>query len=178
MTNIETGYANTGANQSFLWSPTTTTTSSPSVGRTQSADSLDSQPNDSSSDGDDYSLSSANERSQEFHKRKQQQKLYFIAKELYSSEEVFIDVLRLLNCDFRSAVEQHIPEDVLLSILKYLPQLQNINEQLVTDLKTRIDDWPNHQRISGNGSVPEVSTETLSQDSANRFKVNGAMFQL
>lgn len=141
MTNIESNSDNTG-NQSFLWSQQ-------EIRHSPSVDSIDSQPIDSSSDGDDYSLSSANEQSEEFHKRKQQQKLYFIAKELYSSEEVFIDVLRLLNCDFREAVEQHIPEEVLNSILKLLPQLLQINEQLLTDLKIRIDDWPNHQRISG-----------------------------
>jgi len=117
----------------------------------QSIDSIDSQPIDSSSDGDDYSLSSAQEQTPEYLQRKQQSKLYFIAKELYSSEEVFIDVLHLLNTDFRKAVEQHIPEDVLQSILKLLPQLLQINQQLLNDLKTRIDDWANHQRISGMG---------------------------
>ena len=116
----------------------------------QSVDSIDSQAGiDSSSDGDDYSLSSANELTPEYAKRKQNQKLFFIARELYSSEEVFIDVLHLLNNDFRSAVEHHLPEDVLNSILKLLPQLLQINEQLLADLKTRIDDWANHQRISG-----------------------------
>ncbi len=114
-----------------------------------SIDSLDSQPIDSSSDGDDYSLTSANEQSPEFFKRRQQQKLFFIAKELYSSEEVFVDVLHLLNCDFRSAVAIHLPEEVLNSILKLLPQLQQINEQLLSELKSRIDNWANNQRISG-----------------------------
>ena len=146
MTNIESSCDNKG-NESFLWS-TQPVRHSPSV------DSLDSQPIDSSSDGDDYSLSSANEQSEEFLKRKQLQKLFFIARELYSSEEIFIDVLRLLNNDFREAVKEHIPEEALNSILKLLPQLLQINEQLLTDLKTRIDDWPNHQRISGKTNLP------------------------
>ncbi|CAG2119809.1 unnamed protein product, partial [Medioppia subpectinata] len=137
------------------------------IQHSHSLDSLSSPqttPADTSSEGDDYSLSSEptntststatggadslDRRSPDYQRRKQQQKLFFIARELYSSEEVFIDVLHLLNTDFRAAVEPHIPDEVLQSILKLLPQLLQINEQLVKDLKSRIDDWPNHQRIS------------------------------
>jgi len=54
----------------------------------QSIDSIDSQPIDSSSDGDDYSLSSAQEQTPEYLQRKQQSKLYFIAKELSKCQKL------------------------------------------------------------------------------------------
>jgi hypothetical protein len=116
-----------------------------------SHDSLDSQTIDSSSDGDDVSVSSmvTLDQSPEFEKRQRQQKLFFIAKEMCSSEEVFVDVLKLLNCDFREAVANHIPDEALASILQYLPQLQQINEKLLSELQARIEDWPKNQRISG-----------------------------
>ncbi|CAG2176796.1 unnamed protein product, partial [Oppiella nova] len=143
MTNTSSGSDSNSADTSTTGPPIQ------SIHRVHSYSSIDSQtPIDSSSDGDDYSLSSANRQSPEYQRRRQQQKLYYIARELYSSEEVFIDVLHLLNDDFRSVAEPHLPDDVLQPILKLLPQLLQINEQLVTDLKDRIDDWPNHQRIS------------------------------
>ena len=51
--------------------------------------------------------------------------------------------------DFRSTVDHAnqslgrpvIPEAILNQIIRYLPQLQRINEDLLTDLKGRIDNW-------------------------------------
>ena len=124
-----------------------------------SNDSNNSQVSDDSSyDHDDdvdtksissVSLSSTTLQSPEFAKRKQQQKLFFIAKELCSSEEVFVNVLHLLTVDFRSAVTGTLPDEVLNNILRLLTPLQQINEQLLAQLKTRIENWQNDQRISG-----------------------------
>ncbi|XP_054153174.1 rhoGEF domain-containing protein gxcJ-like [Oppia nitens] len=145
----------TGKHRHPIQVPNTATTATDTVGcriaidRSESVESLANNNNLSSDgEGDDYSLSSANKQTPEYRKRKQNQKLYFIAKELYSSELVFIDVLQLLNNDFRRAVTDHIPDDVLQQILNYLPQLLKINEQLASELKVRIDNWADHQRIS------------------------------
>jgi len=51
--------------------------------------------------------------------------------------------------EFRSTVDRAnqslgrpvIPEVILNQIIRYLPQLQRINEELLTDLKGRIDNW-------------------------------------
>jgi len=51
--------------------------------------------------------------------------------------------------EFRSAVEQAnkslgrpvIPDAILNQIIRYLPQLQQINENLLSDLKERVDNW-------------------------------------
>ncbi|XP_054153190.1 FYVE, RhoGEF and PH domain-containing protein 6-like [Oppia nitens] len=81
-------------------------------------------------------------------RKQQQKKLFFIAQELYTSEQVFVDVLRLLDDDFRQAVSDHLPAECLQGILKLLPQLLKINEQLLQELKDRMDNWPKHQRIA------------------------------
>ncbi|WAR25165.1 FGD6-like protein [Mya arenaria] len=81
--------------------------------------------------------------------RKKEKKLFMIAKEIASSERVFVDVLRLLNVDFRKHISKAtedqgrpvIPSDTLNRILDYLPQLQNFNEELLADLEDRIEHW-------------------------------------
>jgi len=76
-------------------------------------------------------------------------KAFYIAEELMTSERVFIDVLKLLNVDFRQSVQAAaaeqkcvvIPDADLDKILNSLPQLQSLNEDLLHDLEARIDNW-------------------------------------
>lgn len=112
-------------------------------------------------------------------------KVFLIAQEVMTSERVFVDVLRLLNVDFRNFVlglskdekgEEPravpgpaqspsesssssraapkapavacIPESELNKILNYLPQLQNLNEEILSDLEARITGWERHRKIS------------------------------
>ncbi|KAL0268033.1 UNVERIFIED_CONTAM: hypothetical protein PYX00_010121 [Menopon gallinae] len=82
-------------------------------------------------------------------------KAFLIAKELMTSEEVFIDVLKLLNVDFRNFVEIRnkdknsvIPQSNLNKILNHLPELQTLNEVLLADLKKRILNWETNPKIS------------------------------
>ncbi|XP_068228877.1 FYVE, RhoGEF and PH domain-containing protein 6-like [Palaemon carinicauda] len=103
---------------------------------------------------------------------KRDQKIFLIAKELMTSERVFVDVLRLLNVDFRNYVYENMAdhlnrispaannnnnykvnknvmqEEELNKILNYLPQLQNLNEVILKDLEGRITDWERHKKIS------------------------------
>ncbi|XP_064114383.1 FYVE, RhoGEF and PH domain-containing protein 6-like [Macrobrachium nipponense] len=102
---------------------------------------------------------------------KRDQKIFFIAKELMTSERVFVDVLRLLNVDFRNFVYENMAEHLnrispaannnnykvnknvmqeedLNKILNYLPQLQNLNEVILKDLEGRITDWERQKKIS------------------------------
>ncbi|XP_048739942.2 FYVE, RhoGEF and PH domain-containing protein 6-like isoform X3 [Ostrea edulis] len=88
--------------------------------------------------------------------RKRAKKVFCIAKEICSSEEVFVDVLTLLNVDFRVFVSQAteasgkpvIPNEVLNKILNYLPQLQNLNEELLKDLQTRVAQWEEFPQVA------------------------------
>ena len=83
-------------------------------------------------------------------------KAFYIAEELMTSERVFIDVLKLLNVDFRQSVhaaaaEQKcavIPDADLDKILNSLPQLQSLNEDLLHDLEARIDNWNSVKKIA------------------------------
>ena len=83
-------------------------------------------------------------------------KAFYIAKELMTSERVFIDALKLLNVDFRQSVQAAaaeqkcavIPYADLDKILNSLPQLQRLNEDLLHDLETRINNWNSVKKIA------------------------------
>uniref|UniRef100_A0ACB8FP07 FYVE, RhoGEF and PH domain-containing protein 6 n=1 Tax=Sphaerodactylus townsendi TaxID=933632 RepID=A0ACB8FP07_9SAUR len=83
-------------------------------------------------------------------------KVYHIAKEIMSSEKVFVDVLKLLHIDFRDSVAHAtrqlgkpvIEDRILNQILYYLPQLYELNRDLLRELEERLTHWVNHQRIA------------------------------
>ncbi|XP_070193286.1 uncharacterized protein [Littorina saxatilis] len=87
---------------------------------------------------------------------KREKKVYFIAEEVVKSEKVFVDVLRLLNVDFRKFMSEKtehagspiVPTETLNKILDFLPQLQSFNEMLLKDLTDRIAHWENEKKIS------------------------------
>ncbi|XP_059169715.1 FYVE, RhoGEF and PH domain-containing protein 6-like isoform X2 [Physella acuta] len=93
---------------------------------------------------------------EEIYAQRKAKKVFFIAKEIMSSESTFVDVLRLLNLDFRVHVSMAterlgqpvIPTETLNKILDYLPQLLNFNEDLLKDLTERIEKWEINPRIS------------------------------
>ncbi|XP_067415892.1 FYVE, RhoGEF and PH domain-containing protein 6 [Emydura macquarii macquarii] len=83
-------------------------------------------------------------------------KVYHIVKEIMSSEKVFVDVLKLLHIDFRDAVAHAsrqlgkpvIEDRILNQILYYLPQLYELNRDLLRELEERLSHWIDHQRIA------------------------------
>ncbi|XP_038612207.1 FYVE, RhoGEF and PH domain-containing protein 6 [Tachyglossus aculeatus] len=83
-------------------------------------------------------------------------KAHHIAKEIMSSEKVFVDVLKLLHIDFRDAVAhasrqlgKPVIEDRFLNqILYYLPQLYELNRDLLRELEERMLNWVEQQRIA------------------------------
>ncbi|XP_066561094.1 FYVE, RhoGEF and PH domain-containing protein 6 isoform X2 [Amia ocellicauda] len=83
-------------------------------------------------------------------------KVVHIAREIMSSEKVFVDVLKLLHIDFRDAVAKAsrqsgkpvIEERTLNQILYYLPQLYELNRDLLRELEERVAHWNDHQRIA------------------------------
>lgn len=72
-----------------------------------------------------------------------------IAREIMSSEKVFVDVLKLLHITFREAVEKAssqagkavIDERTLNQILFSLPQLYELNSNLLKELEERVANW-------------------------------------
>lgn len=86
---------------------------------------------------------------------KRDRKIFLIAHEVMTSERVFVNVLRLLNVEFRKFIlewregeEAALPEDDLNKILNFLPQLQDLNEEILQDLEEHIADWERHRKIS------------------------------
>ncbi|XP_077495973.1 uncharacterized protein LOC144106898 isoform X2 [Amblyomma americanum] len=104
------------------------------------------------SDGEETRNMSLDEAARHRRKRKRM----YIARELASSEQVFVDALHLLNKDFREAVRAAseergspiIPDDVLDQILKHLPHLVDLNEELLGQLQDRVDNWEGREQLA------------------------------
>ncbi|XP_077449543.1 FYVE, RhoGEF and PH domain-containing protein 6 isoform X2 [Stigmatopora argus] len=83
-------------------------------------------------------------------------KVAHIAQEIMSSEKVFVDVLKLLHIDFRDAVAKAtrqngkpaVDDRVLGQVLYYLPQLYQLNKDLLRELEERVAHWSEHQRLA------------------------------
>lgn len=87
---------------------------------------------------------------------KKKSKIQHIATEIMSSESVFVDVLKLLHVDFRDAASTAsrqsgkpvIEERLLNQILYYLPQLYELNQDLLRELKQRVAKWDENARLA------------------------------
>lgn len=113
-----------------------------------------------SSDEEDNSSTSSKEHSnqvdQQLEEEIKRKKVVHIAQEIMSSEKVFVDVLKLLHIDFRDAVatathqngKAIVDERILSQILYYLPQLYELNKDLLKELEERVAHWSDHQRLS------------------------------
>uniref|UniRef100_A0A673ZNG4 FYVE, RhoGEF and PH domain containing 6 n=1 Tax=Salmo trutta TaxID=8032 RepID=A0A673ZNG4_SALTR len=107
----------------------------------------------SSNEEDDESSSSSKGDTENGAKRN---KIVHIAREIMSSENVFVNVLKLLHIDFRDAVAKAsrpsgkpiIEEAILNQILYYLPQLYELNQDLLRELEDRVAQWDEHGRLA------------------------------
>ncbi|XP_034259108.1 LOW QUALITY PROTEIN: FYVE, RhoGEF and PH domain-containing protein 6 [Pantherophis guttatus] len=117
--------------------------------------------NSSDEDEDDTNSDSSKgesdaQENKQFRASGKKTKVYHIAKEIMSSEKVFVDVLKLLHIDFRDSVAHAsrqfgkpvIEDKVLNQILYYLPQLYELNRDLLRELEERLSHWIDHQRIA------------------------------
>ncbi|KAM3608591.1 uncharacterized protein V6R79_001337 [Siganus canaliculatus] len=82
-------------------------------------------------------------------------KIHHIATEIMSSESVFVDVLKLLHVDFRDAVSKAsqsgkpvIEERLLNQILYSLPQLYELNQDLLRELEHRVAKWDENAQLA------------------------------
>nr|XP_046183839.1 FYVE, RhoGEF and PH domain-containing protein 6-like [Oncorhynchus gorbuscha] len=115
--------------------------------------SSDEDDNSSTSSKEHLELSEEDRQQEDEVKRK---KLVHIAQEIMSSEKVFVDVLKLLHIDFRDAVAKAtrqngkpvVEERILTQILYYLPQLYQLNRDLLRELEERVAHWGDHQRLA------------------------------
>ncbi|KAM6437264.1 FYVE, RhoGEF and PH domain-containing protein 6 [Liasis olivaceus] len=123
---------------------------------------MNSSDDDDDEDDDDDTNSDSSKGESDAQENKQikatgkKTKVYHIAKEIMSSEKVFVDVLKLLHIDFRDSVAHAsrqlgkpiIEDKILNQILYYLPQLYELNRDLLRELEERLSHWINHQRIA------------------------------
>ncbi|CAN9498849.1 unnamed protein product [Ophioblennius macclurei] len=126
----------------------------------QSDDDIEVNSSDEESEDDSSSLSSKGDPEQPGDCTKQsdkkKSKIQHIATEIMSSESVFVDVLKLLHVDFRDCVSQAscqsgrpvIEERHLNQILYYLPQLYELNQDLLRELKQRVAQWDEHAQLA------------------------------
>ncbi|XP_045892694.1 FYVE, RhoGEF and PH domain-containing protein 6-like isoform X1 [Micropterus dolomieu] len=83
-------------------------------------------------------------------------KIHHIATEIMTSERVFVGVLKLLHVDFREAVSKAsrqsgkpvIEERFLNQILYYLPQLYELNQDLLKELQQRVAKWDEKAQLA------------------------------
>ncbi|KAL7982536.1 hypothetical protein Chor_010134 [Crotalus horridus] len=114
---------------------------------------MNSSDDDDDDDDDTNSDSSKGEsdaqENKQFRAAGKKTKVYHIAKEIMSSEKVFVDVLKLLHIDFRDSVAHAsrqfgkpvIEDKILNQILYYLPQLYELNRDLLRELEERLSHW-------------------------------------
>ncbi|CAB4058066.1 FGD5_6 [Lepeophtheirus salmonis] len=80
------------------------------------------------------------------------QKVAKIAREIMTSEEAYVNNLKLLNVDFRAFVSKEIDDAIppceLNKILSYFPELQLLNSDLLNDFTSRIRNWDSNPKIA------------------------------
>ena len=87
---------------------------------------------------------------------KDEKKVYYIAREIMTSEKVFVDVLRLIHVDFRQFLQERrkgskmtiLPEQEYKGLFSNLPELLMLNEDLLRDFKERIENWDALKKIA------------------------------
>ncbi|KAM6960660.1 FYVE, RhoGEF and PH domain-containing protein 6-like [Aplochiton taeniatus] len=130
------------------------------VARLDNGPSDDDTAHSSDEDGHDSSFSSKEGPEQtevwETNSGLKKTKIHHIATEIMSSESVFVDVLKLLHVDFREAVAKGsgpggkpvIEERHLNQILYYLPQLYELNHDLLRELQDRVAKWDENAQLA------------------------------
>lgn len=85
-----------------------------------------------------------------------ERKILYIAKEIMTSEKVYVDVLKLINIDFRNFIQdarrnsksQIIPTEQFLKIFSNLPEIMMLNSELLRDFEDRVQNWNKHKKVS------------------------------
>ena len=119
----------------------------PDTGSVSDAEQTESgsSPKDERIPADGMSLSKTREK-----------KVYYIAKEVTTSEKVYVDVLRLLNIEFRDYVQRArfesksgiMPDQDFVKLFSNLPELMMLNEDLLRDFEERISNWDDIKKIA------------------------------
>jgi len=139
----------------------TTTHLSPSASDKSSRTSIISSQSGSSESFDDdqgesKSSTSTSQGDDLTPQQRQEKKVYYVAREIMSSEKVFVDVLRLLNIEFREYVERKmqesrveiLPDEDFARMFSNLPELLIFNEDMLKDFEDRVENWDTLKKIA------------------------------
>ena len=83
-------------------------------------------------------------------------KILYVAKEIMTSEKVYVEVLKLLNIDFRNYIQEErqksksivIPTEDFLKLFSNLPELLMLNSDFLRDFEDRVHNWSKRRKIS------------------------------
>lgn len=125
------------------------------------SDEEEEEEEDDDDDDDDSSFNSSKDDPEQLGESmvqsgRKKSKIQHIATEIMTSESVFVDVLKLLHVDFREVVQKAssqngkpvIEERLLNQILYYLPQLYELNKDLLKELKQRVTNWDESSQVA------------------------------
>ena len=88
--------------------------------------------------------------------QKQEKKTYLVAREIMTSEKVYVDVLRMIAEEFKEFVESKsresgrelLPQNIFLKLFSNIPQLMMFNSELLKDFEDRIENWDSLKKIA------------------------------
>jgi len=88
--------------------------------------------------------------------QKQEKKTYLVAREIMSSEKVYVDVLQMIAVEFKEFVESKSREsgrellspETFSKLFSNIPQLMMFNSELLKDFVDRIENWDSLKKIA------------------------------
>ncbi|XP_019855450.1 PREDICTED: nascent polypeptide-associated complex subunit alpha, muscle-specific form-like isoform X2 [Amphimedon queenslandica] len=161
-------YSVDGSMHQFLFSDRRTTSfieaggppdaSGPLMSPSASSSTIYSSPMDAADDESDVSSDWDASSEEEEDKKEQKEvkpKIYYIAREILTTERTFVKGLKLLHVDFRqhmvSANNAHekpvVTEEILSQILSNIGSLYLLNSELLKELEARMSAWDTEPRL-------------------------------
>ena len=88
--------------------------------------------------------------------KKKEDKVAMVAREILSSERVYVGILKLISVSFKEFLEKKkvevrkeiIPAEKLKEILSNIPTILEFNQGLLHDFEGRIGNWEEHREIA------------------------------
>ena len=128
-------------------------TSGPSLGARSKRESVISEQSSSSDETSPPNSSHSDGTSEE---QRMEKKVYYIAREIMTSEKVFVEVLQLICKDFTGFIQtkmessktEIIPADVFSNLFLNLKEILTLNSELLREFEDRVENWENCQKIA------------------------------
>ncbi|KAL7643997.1 UNVERIFIED_CONTAM: hypothetical protein RMT77_006010 [Armadillidium vulgare] len=150
------------SNSSISYADSDSDEFTPSVDQSTNPSIIITKTYDTSSDSSSVTNLTASDSETNNNTNTSNKKLFLVAQEMKTSEKSFVAILRLLNVDFKQFLIQKdclctneknnkndaLPERHFNEVFKYLPNLQSLNEEILSDFETRLNKWERHPKIA------------------------------